>query len=139
MMNKGFRDYIAGVGSFLLDTTREAVWQHENEVIKEEEAVGMSITIAALYDAGVKDEQIVHLIQKYYNVTERDAQEQLRIEKTIEHPCRELEAYLIREEAFSLAEAHDYIIDHGTVDMLREIRGLWKLSPKELLKKIGQR
>lgn len=39
-------------------------------------------------------------------------------------------------EGFSQQEAQDYIIDHGTEDMLRQERGLWKLPPKELLKRI---
>jgi len=42
----------------------------------------------------------------------------------------------MREEALSADEAREFIINHGTVDMLRETRGLWKLSPKELLNKI---
>lgn len=58
------------------------------------------------------------------------------IEKTINHPCRELESYLMSEEALSQQEAQDYIINHGTVDLLRQERGLWKLTPKELLKRI---
>ena len=73
---------------------------------------------------------------KYYGLRENEAQEQLRIEKTINHPCSELESYLMSEEALSQQEAQDYIIDHGTVDLLRQERGLWKLSPKELLRKI---
>ena len=85
-MSKNFGDYLASVGSFLLDATRETVWRHEDESIQEERAAGMATTIAALYEAKVKDEEIIRLVQKYYGVTESDAQEQLRIEKTIEHP-----------------------------------------------------
>ena len=135
-MSKNFGDYLASAGSFLLDATREAVWRHEDESVQAERLAGMSTTVAALYDAKVKDEEIIRLIQKYYGVTEREAQEQLRIEKTIEHPCRELQSYLMREEALSADEAREFIIRHGTVDLLRETRGLWKLSPKELLNKI---
>ena len=47
-----------------------------------------------------------------------------------------IKSYLMSEEALSQQEAQDYIIDHGTVDLLRQERGLWKLSPKELLRKI---
>ena len=135
-MSKNFGDYLASAGSFLLDATREAVWRHEDESIQAERLAGMSTTVAALYDAKVKDEEIIRLIQKYYGVTEREAQEQLRIEKTIEHPCRELQSYLMREEALSADEAREFIINHDAVDLLRETRGLWKLSPKELLNKI---
>lgn len=135
-MNKNFGDYLASAGSFLFDTMREAVWRHEDESVQAERLAGMSTTVAALYDAKIKDDEIIRLIQKYYGVTENEAQEMLRIEKTIEHPCRELQSYLMREEALSADEAREFVIDHGTVDMLRETHGLWKLSPEELLNRI---
>lgn len=136
MMAKSFKDYLAGAGYFLLDTTREAVLRHEDETVQQEREAGISILTAALYEAKVKDPEIIRSLQKYYGLRENEAQEQLRIEKTINHPCRELESYLMSEDALSQQDAQDYIIDHGTVDLLRQERGLWKLSPKELLRKI---
>lgn len=136
MMAKSFKDYLAGAGYFLLDTTREAVLRHEDETVQQEREAGISILTAALYEAKIKDPEIIRLLQKYYGLRENEAQEQLRIEKTINHPCSELESYIMSEEALSQQEAQDYIIDHGTVDLLRQERGLWKLSPKELLRKI---
>lgn len=136
MMAKSFKNYLAGAGYFLLDTTREAVLRHEDETVQQEREAGISILTAALYEAKIKDPEIIRLLQKYYGLRENEAQEQLRIEKTINHPCSELESYLMSEEALSQQEAQDYIIDHGTVDLLRQERGLWKLSPKELLRKI---
>jgi len=135
-MAKSFGDYLAGAGYFLLDTTREAVLRHEDETVQQEREAGISILTAALYEAKVKDPEIIRSLQKYYGLRENEAQEQLRIEKTINHPCRELESYLMSEDALSQQDAQDYIIDHGTVDLLRQERGLWKLSPKELLKRI---
>lgn len=135
-MAKSFGDYLAGAGYFLLDTTREAVLRHDDETVQQEREAGISILTAALYEAKIKDPEIIRLLQKYYGLRENEAQERLRIEKTINHPCCELESYLMSEEAFTQQEAQDYIIDHGTVDLLREERGLWKLSPKELLKRI---
>lgn len=135
-MGRNFKDYLAGAGYFLLDTTREAVLRHDDETAQQEREVGISILTAALYESKIKDSEIVRLLQKYYGLRENEAQEQLRIERTINYPCRELESYLMSTEAFSQQEAQDYIIDHGTVDMLRQERGLWKLSPKELLKRI---
>lgn len=135
-MAKSFGDYLAGAGYFLLDTTREAVLRHEGETVQQERDAGISILTAALYEAKIKDPEIIRLLQKYYGLRENEAQEQLRIEKTINHPCRELESYLMSEEALSQQEAQDYIINHGTLDLLRQERGLWKLTPKELLKRI---
>ena len=135
-MAKSFKDYFAGAGYFLLDTTREAVLRHEDETVQQEREAGISILTAALYEAKIKDPEIIRLLQNYYGLRENEAQEQLRIEKTINHPCSELESYLMSEDALSQQDAQDYIIDHGTVDLLRQERGLWKLSPKELLRKI---
>lgn len=135
-MAKSFGDYLAGAGYFLLDTTRKAVLRHDDETVQQEREAGISILTAALYEAKIKYPEIIRLLQKYYGLRENEAQEQLRIEKTINHPCSELESYLMSEEALSQQEAQDYIIDHGTVDLLRQERSLWKLSPKELLRKI---
>lgn len=135
-MVKSFRDYFADAGYFLLDTTREALLHHDDKIVQQERDAGISILIAALFEAKVKDSEIIRLLQKYYELRESEAQEQLRIEKTINYPCHGLEAYLMSEEAYSQQEAHDYIIDHGIVDLLRKKSGLWKLPPKELLKRI---
>jgi hypothetical protein len=135
-MGRHFKDYLAGAGYFLLDTTREAVLRHDDETAQQEREAGVAILTAALYEAKIKDAEIVRLLQKYYGLRENEAQEQIRIERTINFPCRELESYLMSTEGFLQREAQDYIIDHGTVDMLRQERGLWKLAPKELLKRI---
>lgn len=136
-MGGKFTDFFAGAGYFLLDTTREAVLRHDDETAQQEREAGISILTAALYESKIKDAEIVRLLQKYYGLRENEAQEQIRFERTINYPCRELESYLMSTEGLSQQEAQDYIIDHGTVDLLQQERGLWKLSPKELLKRIG--
>lgn len=135
-MGRNFTDLLAGAGYFLLDTTREAVLRHDDETAQQEREAGISILTAALYKSKIKDAEIVRLLQKYYGIRENEAQEQIRIERTINHPCHELESSLLSTEGFSQQEAQDYSIDHGTVDLLRQERGLWKLSPKDLLKQI---
>lgn len=135
-MGRNFTDFLAGAGYFLLDTTREAVLRHDDETAQQEREAGISILTAALYESKIKDAEIVRLLQKYYGLRENEAQEQIRIERTINYPCHELESYLMITEGLSQQEAQNYIIDHGTVDLLQQERGLWKLSPKELLKRI---
>lgn len=135
-MGRNHTNFLAGAGYFLLETTREAALRHDDETAQQEREAGILILTAALYESKIKDTEIVRLLQKYYGLRENEAQEQIRIEKTINHPCRELESYLMSTEAFSQQEAQDYILDHGMVDLLQQERGLWKLSPKELLKRI---
>ena len=74
MMAKSFKDYLAGAGYFLLDTTREAVLRHEDETVQQEREAGISILTAALYEAKIKDPEIIRLLQKYYGLRENEAQ-----------------------------------------------------------------
>ena len=123
-MGRNFTDFLAGAGYFLLDTTREAVLRHDDETAQQEREAGISILTASLYESKTKDAEIVRLLQKYYGLRENEAQEQIRIERTINYPCRELESYLMSTEGLSQQEAQDYIINHGTVDLLRQERAL---------------
>ena len=137
-MRKSIGGYIVNAGLFFMGVTQETILRHEEESVQKERENGISITTAALYEAKVKDEEIIRIIQKYYGIAESEAQECLRIEKRVDHPCRELQSYLMREEAFSAEEARNYIIEKGTVELLKKEQALWKLSPKELLKKIEE-
>ena len=78
-------------------------------------------------------------MQKHYRITDKEVREVLHIEKTIEHPCRELNFYLMDEEGFSYDEAYRFIIEHNVPEMLKSERGAWKMSPKELLKMVKDR
>ncbi|MCB6515751.1 hypothetical protein LI139_08825 [Veillonella atypica] len=67
-MRRNFKDYLAGAGYFLLDTTREAVLRHDDETAQQEREAGVSILTAALYESKIKDAEIVRLLQKYYGL-----------------------------------------------------------------------
>ena len=135
-MNKSFGDYLYGAGSWVLGATREVISQHEAESIQAERESGIATTIAILYEANIKDCEIVRLIQKYYGINEHEVRGLIHIEKTIQHPCRELHIYLMEEEGFSYEEAFQYIIGHHVDEILQRERESWKLSPKELLEMV---
>lgn len=122
-------DLIQRAGLFALDTVRESVADAGRDV-------GIMRTTSALYDAKVKDDVIIRMLQKYWSLTEADARERLRIEKTIQHPCVALADYLMNTDALTKEEADDYIFSHGVVDYLISEKGAWKLSPQDLLKRI---
>ena len=69
-----------GTGYFLLDTTREAVLRHDDETVQQKYETGISILTSALFEAKVKDSEIIRLLQKHYELRESEAQEQFRIE-----------------------------------------------------------
>ena len=129
-MGRNFTDFLAGAGYFCSTLREKSVLRHDDETAQQEREAGISILTAALYESKTKDAEIVRLLQKYYGLRENEAQEQIRIERTINYPCRELESYLMSTEGLSQQEAQDYIINHGTVDLLRQERGLWKTVAK---------
>jgi len=135
-MSSKFSDYLYRAGSFTLDALRESARRHDSEVTNDATDYGILITTSALYDAKVKDDVILKMLQKYWGLTENEARERLRIEKTIQHPCNMLAEYLMNEEAMSREEADRFIFSHGVVEILRSEPGVWKLSPKELLEKV---
>ena len=104
-----------------------------NGYVQEERERGISILTAALYENGVDDDQIIRSLQKYYHVTEADAEDRLRNEKTIEFPCRKLHTYLMREQGFSHEDSNNFIFEHNIPELLKNNIGLWKQTPGEIL------
>lgn len=135
MANKA-GEYLSRAGAFALDAVRESARRHDEDVANESQDNGIQITTAALYEAKVKDDSIIRMLQKFWGITDSEARERLRIEKTIEYPCRSVAEYLMSEEAMTKDEADDFIINRGVIDYLREERSAWKLSPKELVSKV---
>ena len=119
-----------------LDGARKAVENHDDAIWDEAWEDGIRRATSALYDAGVKDEIIIRMLQRHWRLTEREAQEHLRSEKTVEHPCRALEDYLISAEAFTQEEAIDYIFNNNVPNLLKNEKGLWKLKAQELYRRI---
>lgn len=132
-----FTEYLSRAGNFAIEAVRESAYRHDDEVIRENNDYAIMITTSALYESKVKDEIIIKMLQKYWGLTEAEAKERLRVEKTIQHPCNAVADYLMSEEAMTKEEADHIIIYEGVLDYLKEDKTAWKLSPKELLVKSG--
>lgn len=128
----GISNMFFGAGEFLLHTVRETVTQHEEKAVYEEQVMGLHRMTAALYEAKVDDNEIIRLIQKYYEISFSDAEEVLRNEKWIMHPCRLLEDFLKREQGYSKQQAVDYIVSNDAMGKLKDNPKLRELSGKEL-------
>lgn len=115
--------------SFFLEGTRD-------EIRKREDEAGLDKMVAALYDANIKDETILNLLQKYYQINRNEGQEILRVEKIIAHPCRKLEEYLMNKELMSKEEAIDFIKRNNVEQMLYQNKTLCKLSTEDLFDEI---
>lgn len=135
MANKAGEN-LSRVGSFVLDAVRESSRRHDEDMVNENQDNGIQITTAALYEAKVKDDSIIRMLQKFWGITDSEARERLRFEKTIQYPCRSVAEYLMNEEAMTKDEADDFINNCGVLDYLLEERSAWKLSPKELVSKV---
>ncbi len=125
-------DVFSKAGVLFLSAVRDTVTQHEENAVKDEYINGLYRMTAALYEAKVDENEIIRLIQKYYEITNSEAEEALRIEKQIMCPCRLLEEYLKRENNFSKQEAVNYINYHNTVEKLQGNPKLARLKGKEL-------
>lgn len=132
-------EYLQRAGVFALESLREGAQRQADEQVDEERDFGIMKTTSALYDAKVKDDMIIRLLQKHWGLTITEARERLRIEKMIQHPCTELADYLMDTEAMTLDEANDFIFDNDIPEYLKRNKGAWKLSPQELLKEIEGR
>lgn len=113
----------------LMDRIRENV----ELFVQDERENGKSNMTAALHDAGVDDDQIIRLLVKYYDLTENEAMELLRLEKTQDEPCRRVIDYLIKKEGFSRSNAVDFISDFSVSELLRDTKGLWQKSTDQII------
>ena len=75
---------------------------------QEKNRIAKTLT-AALYEAGVKIDQITLLLQKYVDVDYHTARNYIVMERLMDGPCRRLEEYLIMERGFSEEDAHDFV------------------------------
>ena len=85
----------------------------------------------ALYEAKVKNDEILRVLMKVCNVDKERAINALRNEKYILSPCRELHQYLVLEKGFNDHDAE--VIRNRARSALASNTELSKLSPSKLL------
>lgn len=91
--------------------------------------------VAALYEAGVKDDEIIRLLLKYGYMDEDEALMLLKSEKIVEAPCRNLYQYLILNVFADEAEADKFIHNKARIALSNNME-LRKLSPAKLYDEI---
>ena len=67
------------------------------------------LVTAALYEAKVKDDEIIRVLIKICDVDKEEAVNALRNEKSILSPCRELYKYLILEKGYDEHDADVFV------------------------------
>lgn len=77
-MARSIRDSFLGFGSELLESIRENANTRLDEAAFEEKIIGIEKAAAALNEAGVEDEKIIYLLQKYWDLRRSEANEFLQ-------------------------------------------------------------
>ena len=97
----------------------------------------IKLVTAALYEAKVKNEEILRVLMKVCNADREEATNAFRNEKFMLYPCRALYQYLIPEKGFEEHDA-DVIINSKAKRVLTSNRELSKLSPAKLYDAINK-
>ena len=95
-------------------------------------------TTAALFDAKVKDPEIIRILLKFFDIDRDEATVLLQNERFVNAPCRYLEEYLICERGYPDDEA-DYIINRYAKRLLASNTENCKLSPAKLFAEIEKK
>lgn len=95
------------------------------------------LVTAALYEAKVKDDEIIRILMKVCDTDRKQATDALCNEKFILFPSRELYQYMILEQGFEEHDA-DVFIQNKAIRALANNRGLSKLSSAKILDEINK-
>lgn len=95
-------------------------------------------TTAALFDAKVKDSEIIRILLKFFDIDRDEATILLQNERFINAPCRNLEEYLICEKGYPEDEV-DFIINRYAKTVLASNTENSKLSPAKLFAEIEKK
>lgn len=98
--------------------------------------IGITNTIAALYDADVDDEKIINALNKHWGISSNEAEERLIFEKS-QAAIRELERYL-KMQGFSPLEIREFMKSNKALIKIKHNNELWELrrKPEKLAKAI---
>lgn len=98
--------------------------------------IGITNTIAALYDADVDTEKIFHVLNKYWGINRDEAEERLIYEKS-QAAIRELKHFL-KMQCYSAKEIDQFMKENRVSIKIRHNNELWKLrrNPEKLKQEV---
>ena len=88
--------------------------------------IGITNTIAALYDTDVDDNEIIRVLNKYWGINNNEAEERLVFEKT-QSVVRELKRYL-KMQGYSAVDIDQFMKSNKVSRKIRYNNELWKLK-----------
>lgn len=63
-----FRDAFSGFGRELLDEMRDSAQQHIEDAAFEERVIGIENAVSAMLECKVKEDKIIQMLQKYWDL-----------------------------------------------------------------------
>jgi len=97
----------------------------------------ITLVNAALYEAKVKDEEILRILMKVCDIDREEAMTAFQKEKFMLSPCRELYHYLILEKGFEAHDADVFIHNRARAALADNVE-LSKLSSAKLFDAINK-
>ena len=134
------KEYVKKGGNYVLSTAQEILWQditeRENEAFAQGIEFGIQNTIAALYDAGVEDDNIIQMLGKYWGISMEEALKRLVLEK-YNAVSRALTQFL-KLEGYSETEIRSFMIQNNVRAKIKRDKELIKFrrKPEELMHKV---
>ncbi|GEM_PF-1295476 len=136
------KEYLAVGKEFIkdlfLNVYGDVINQEGEEAFSDAIEIGISNTMAALYDAEVDDEEIIRALNKYWGINRDDAENRLIYEKR-QAAIRELEQFL-RMQGYSAIEIKQFMKSNKVSIKIRHSNELWKLrrKPEKLMKEVQE-
>lgn len=109
-----------------------------NDDILEERDDGIRRAVVSYFELKIKHPQIIGLLQKYWKISEEEANEFYREEKNINSPCRALEYYL-QSEGWSAEEIDTFFEKYRVALLLNRCPELRTITPDKLKKEVEKR
>ena len=72
-----------GFGSELLQGIRDHVKSHEGDAVYNERIENITTATMAMYDAGLEDEIIIQMLQKYWDLRRSEAEKEIAFAHTV--------------------------------------------------------
>lgn len=134
------KDYLETGGKIVaglaLKLYGESISQAGEAAFSDAIEIGITNTVAALYDSDVEDEEIIRVLNKYWGINRDEAEDRLIFEKS-QAAIRELERYL-KMQGFSSIDIKHFMKSNNVSVKIRHNNELWKLrhKPEKLMKEV---
>lgn len=134
------KEYLAAGGKIItglaLKFYGDSINQAGEEAFSDAIEIGITNTVAALYDAEVNDDEIIRVLNTHWGIKRDEVENRLVYEKR-QAAIRELKRYL-KMQGFSAIEVNQFMNSNNALIKIRHSNELWKLrrNPDKLMKAI---